>query len=484
MFISGNWDASRGTEWYGLEMAELLQRSVKAVKDSCVMWRLLRGLTGQCPATDGNTFLGYQDNIQGYVSAAAVNYNQENTGYRPQNVANQIRPSGFTQAESSTSGSGSLPSNTVANPRGDLKAITTRSGISYDGPPIPPPSSSLPKVVERDLSPIDYSPIRYYEDVFVKSRKILFYEPDSSVVDYVVRSLGSLKFSGDPFFVDGTCFIDSGNPTPSLDHILSTSSPSLTPFEEEDFILEEIEVCLTNDSIPPGIDNDDFDPEGDLLLLETIAPDYEASRARGNYRPRAFWGADYEEISEGDIPRVIVLGYDGLPLQPVAPPSPDYILGPENLQILPVPQDEDEREPMFIQAHDPDYVPEPIYPEYIPLEDDHEFPAEEQPLPPIDSPTTESPGYDDGDDGDDMTATHWEDGHEDEDEEDEEDEEEEEHLAPADSTVVPADGPVFPPEGTEPIIPPPSTDITVGARITVRPQASITLPSEAEVERL
>ncbi|GJW81402.1 reverse transcriptase domain-containing protein [Tanacetum coccineum] len=45
---------------------------------------------------------------------------------------------------------GSLPSNTVANPRGDLKAITTRSGISYDGPPIPPPSSSLPKVVEQE----------------------------------------------------------------------------------------------------------------------------------------------------------------------------------------------------------------------------------------------------------------------------------------------------------------------------------------------
>ncbi|GKB71855.1 hypothetical protein Tco_0933267 [Tanacetum coccineum] len=47
-------------------------------------------------------------------------------------------------------GSGSLPSNTVANPRGDLKAITTRSGISYDGPPIPPPFSTLPKVVERE----------------------------------------------------------------------------------------------------------------------------------------------------------------------------------------------------------------------------------------------------------------------------------------------------------------------------------------------
>ncbi|GJX71650.1 hypothetical protein Tco_0308821 [Tanacetum coccineum] len=101
---------------------------------------------------------------------------------------------------------------------------------------------------------------------------------------------------------------------------------------------------------------------------------------------RAFWGADDEEISEGGIPRVIVLGYDGLPIQPVAPPSPDYIPGPEDPQTPPVPQDEDEREPMFVQAHDPDYVPEPIYPEYIPLEDEHEFPAEEQPLPPVDSP--------------------------------------------------------------------------------------------------
>ncbi|GKD02907.1 hypothetical protein Tco_1177881 [Tanacetum coccineum] len=48
---------------------------------------------------------------------------------------------------------------------------------------------------------------------------------------------------------------------------------------------------------------------------------------------------------------------------------------------------------MFIQAHDPDYVPEPIYPEYILLEDERELLAEEQPLPPVDSPTTELPGY-------------------------------------------------------------------------------------------
>ncbi|GKF05923.1 hypothetical protein Tco_0036591, partial [Tanacetum coccineum] len=50
----------------------------------------------------------------------------------------------------STSGSGSLPSNTIANLRGDMKAITTRSGVSYDGTSIPPSPSSLPKVVEHE----------------------------------------------------------------------------------------------------------------------------------------------------------------------------------------------------------------------------------------------------------------------------------------------------------------------------------------------
>ncbi|GKD85618.1 hypothetical protein Tco_1356772, partial [Tanacetum coccineum] len=62
----------------------------------------------------------------------------------------------------------------------------------------------------------------------------------------------------------------SGNPTPSLDPILSTSFPSITPFEGGDFILEEIEACLINDSIPPGIDDADFDPEGDLLLEKLL----------------------------------------------------------------------------------------------------------------------------------------------------------------------------------------------------------------------
>nr|GEU60696.1 reverse transcriptase domain-containing protein [Tanacetum cinerariifolium] len=49
-----------------------------------------------------------------------------------------------------TSSSSTLPSNTIANPRSDLKAITTRIGVSYDGPQIPPPPPSLPKVVKDE----------------------------------------------------------------------------------------------------------------------------------------------------------------------------------------------------------------------------------------------------------------------------------------------------------------------------------------------
>ncbi|GJU24205.1 hypothetical protein Tco_1162826 [Tanacetum coccineum] len=70
--------------------------SLKAVEESCVTCGGAHSYR-QCPVTDGNTFLGYHDNIQGYVSAFAVNYNQGNTEYRPPSVANQTRPPSFAQ---------------------------------------------------------------------------------------------------------------------------------------------------------------------------------------------------------------------------------------------------------------------------------------------------------------------------------------------------------------------------------------------------
>ncbi|GJW21169.1 hypothetical protein Tco_0031791, partial [Tanacetum coccineum] len=109
-------------------------------------------------------------------------------------------------------------------------------------------------------------------------------------------------------------------------------------------------------------------------------------------------------------------------------------------------------------------------------EDPEEYEDDETEDGPVDYP------MDGGDDDDDDSSR---DDANDEDEDDEDEEEEDEHLAPADSAiVVPIDELVFPPEVTEPVIPPPSTNITIGAKITARPQTSISLPPEAEVERL
>ncbi|GKB99319.1 reverse transcriptase domain-containing protein, partial [Tanacetum coccineum] len=65
---------------------------VKAVEQSCVTCG--GGHSYQnCPATNSNM---YHDNIQEYVSqAAAANFNQANSGYRPPMVSNQNRPPGF-----------------------------------------------------------------------------------------------------------------------------------------------------------------------------------------------------------------------------------------------------------------------------------------------------------------------------------------------------------------------------------------------------
>nr|GEY38845.1 hypothetical protein [Tanacetum cinerariifolium] len=155
---------------------------------------------------------------------------------------------------------------------------------------------------------------------------------------------------------------------------------------------------------------------------------------------RVFWGAD-EELSDGD-----------------------YIRGPEEPQTPPVSQDEDERKPMFIQPHDPDYplplVVAPIAesPEYVveldPEEDPEEYEDDESGNHPVDYPMD---GGDDRDDDDgDSSRDNADDEEEDEEDDNEEEEEEEEHLALADSAIVVH---------------------------TIEP-ASISLPPEVEVERL
>nr|GEX97178.1 reverse transcriptase domain-containing protein [Tanacetum cinerariifolium] len=61
-----------------------------------------------------------------------------------------------------------------------------------------------------------------------------------------------------------------GNPTSTSEPILSDSSPSLTPFEGNEFILKEIEAYLKDESISLEIDHVDCDPEGDICLIEKL----------------------------------------------------------------------------------------------------------------------------------------------------------------------------------------------------------------------
>nr|GEY95843.1 reverse transcriptase domain-containing protein [Tanacetum cinerariifolium] len=287
--------------------------------------------------------------------------------------------------------SGTLPSNTIANPRSDLKAITTRSGVSYDGPQIPPPPSSLPKVVEDEpevtkdtvnptnnentedvqpqavqsespnliskpitflifepaisplpkklgdpgkfLIPCDFpgmvecpalanldasinlmpysvwkrlslpdltptcmtleladrsisSPIGIAEDFYVKVGSFHF-PADFVVVDFdadprvpLILRRSFLKtgralidvFEGSFGFFDT---ISSGNPTPFYDPIVSTTSPTLTPFENSDFLLEEVDAFLAVEDKPTSSEfyQPSLDPEGDILLLEAFLND-------------------------------------------------------------------------------------------------------------------------------------------------------------------------------------------------------------------
>ncbi|GKF11050.1 hypothetical protein Tco_0048976, partial [Tanacetum coccineum] len=66
-----------------------------------------------------------------------------------------------------------------------------------------------------------------------------------------------------------------GNPTPYYDPIVSTSSPTLTPFGDSDFLLEEVDafLALEDDPTSPEVDDSYYDPEGDILLLESFLND-------------------------------------------------------------------------------------------------------------------------------------------------------------------------------------------------------------------
>ncbi|GJW25040.1 reverse transcriptase domain-containing protein [Tanacetum coccineum] len=80
-----------------------------------------------------------------------------------------------------------------------------------------------------------------------------------------------------------------GNPSPGYDPIVSNSSPTLTPFGDSDFLLlEEANtfLALADDPTSPEVDEAYYDPEGDILLLESLLnSDPSPSLNQGNYLP-------------------------------------------------------------------------------------------------------------------------------------------------------------------------------------------------------
>nr|GEX56832.1 hypothetical protein [Tanacetum cinerariifolium] len=262
-----------------------------------------------------------------------------------------------------SSTSGTLPSNTIPNPKDEMKAITTRSGVAYEGPSISTPKKSLltskDKLFELAKIPLNenYSamlliklpeklgdPSKFFipcdfsridvchalddlgasinlmtlfiwkklslpeltptwmtleladrcithpkgvaEDVFVKVGKFYFLT-NFVVVDFeadprVPLILGrSFLRTGRALIDRGVCSGSSwffnnfsgGNPTLTFEPILSDSSPSITPFEGSDFILEEINAYLKDESVSSKIDHADCDLEGDICLIEKLLND-------------------------------------------------------------------------------------------------------------------------------------------------------------------------------------------------------------------
>nr|GEV61482.1 reverse transcriptase domain-containing protein [Tanacetum cinerariifolium] len=84
--------------------------------------------------------------------------------------------------------------------------------------------------------------------------------------------------------------IASGNPTPYYDPIVSTTSPTLTPFGNSDFLLEEVDafLALEDDPTSPEVDQSYVDTEGDILFLEAFLNDDPSLPPpnQGNYLPQ------------------------------------------------------------------------------------------------------------------------------------------------------------------------------------------------------
>nr|GEU37623.1 reverse transcriptase domain-containing protein [Tanacetum cinerariifolium] len=138
-------------------------------------------------------------------------------------------------------------------------------------------------------------PVGVAKDVFVKVETFHF-PTDFVVVDFDTDPRVTLIL-GRSFLKTGKALIDvykveftlqysqevlgfsdviaSGNPTPYYDPIISSSSPTLTPFSDSDFLLEEVDafLALKDDPISLEVNHSYYNTEGDILFLEAFLND-------------------------------------------------------------------------------------------------------------------------------------------------------------------------------------------------------------------
>ncbi|GKA22277.1 reverse transcriptase domain-containing protein [Tanacetum coccineum] len=246
-----------------------------------------------------------KEDFQAYVKANdAVMRNMQTQGQNMQNQLTNLTDmlSKFVTSNTAST-SGTLPSNTVTNPKEDLKGITTRSGIAYKGPTIPITSS--PKVMECEPEPVN-APVsasmpnqkasipfpsrrnderrHVYEGeiTLCVGREAITFNMDQTsryTANYhhmTANRIDVIDMACEEYSQEVLGFsnvISSGNPTPYYDPIVSTSSPTLTPFGDSDFLLfEEADsfLAIEDDPTSPEVDPTYYDPDGDILLLKAI----------------------------------------------------------------------------------------------------------------------------------------------------------------------------------------------------------------------
>ncbi|GJU00948.1 reverse transcriptase domain-containing protein [Tanacetum coccineum] len=267
--------------------------------------------------------------FENYVKANdAILRNMQNQGQGLQNQMTNLTKmlSKFVNSNTaSTSSLGSLPSNTVTNPKEDLK-VENQNPVSkpVDAPvsaPMPNPKPSIPypsrqndekrrenaneqkekfyeifKDMSFEISFVDaltlmpkflltsHALIDVYEGELTLrvDNEAITYNLDQTLRysvnynDMTANRIDVVELACEEYSQEVLGFSDviaSGNPTPGYDPIVSNSSPTLTPFGDSDFLLlEEADafLALADDPTSPEVDESYYDPEGDILILEAL----------------------------------------------------------------------------------------------------------------------------------------------------------------------------------------------------------------------